>query len=239
MRYWHPIQKWECVKAGLYAESAPDGRDADASRQAYADFLGDPVRFRAALQRVLTEWPIACEQFLSNESINRIAWLGQASMCIETGVPCKYRSGFALLSEDQQATANSIADEALQAWLSARSNHIQLLLPDPKKPVRGILSKVDWYRWVWSLRGYRKDLPEEVPSEVARKQYAPSWKAIAVAILSNDVTLQSLGFSGPTSSYYSFFKQIELAERGATASIPSTSLPDASRLAHSPIPSDP
>jgi hypothetical protein len=203
------------VRAGLYDESAPDGQDADASRQAYADFLGNTELFRAALQRVLTEWPIACEQFLSNESINRIAWLGQASMCIETGTPCKYRSGFMLLSDEQQATANAIADEALQAWLATQSNPLQLLLPDPKKPVRGMRSKVDWYLWFWGLRGYRKGIPEEVPAEVTRKQYAPSWKAIAVAILSNDVTLQSLGFSGPTSAYYSFFKQIELAERDA------------------------
>lgn len=211
MRRWHPIRKWECVKAGLYAESASDGRSADASRQAYAEFLSDIPRFKKALRRVLREWPVACEQFLSNESINRIAWLGQASMCIESGVPCKYRSGFALLTDEQQRAANEAAGEALQYWLRCQRPE-QLLLPDPVKPIRGIQTKVDWYHAYWAVRGYA-DLPEEVPAEVTRKQYAPSWKAIAVAILSNDVALQSIGFSGPYSQYYSFFKQIELAER--------------------------
>lgn len=211
MRKWHPISKWESVKYGLYAEASPK-MNAEESKRAYAAFLSDEERFRKALQRVLLDWPIACEQFLSNESINRIAWLGQASMCIETGVPCKYRSGFALLSNDQQQRANAIAHEALQQWL-ARKRTVQLLLPDPVKPVRGIQSKVQWYIWFWAVRGYCKGIPEEVPAEVSRKQYAPSWKSIAVAILSNDVALQSLGFSGPYSQYYSLFKQMELAER--------------------------
>ncbi|MFZ2540967.1 MAG: hypothetical protein WAW75_04235 [Gallionella sp.] len=216
MRPWHPIRTWECVKAGLYADSPPRGMDADDARNAYAVFLADLSRFRTALERVLVDWPISCEQFLSNASINRIAWLGQASMCIETGVPCKYRSGFALLTEAQQAAANATAAEALRKW-EAKTRYFQLLLPDPPKPIRGMQAKVAWYQQFWGLRGYAKDFPEDVPHEVASKQYAPSWKAIAVAILSNDVTLQSLGFSGPQSQWYSFLKQVELSERSIGA----------------------
>ena len=43
----------------------------------------------------------------------------------------------------------------------------------------------------------------------------PSYKAIAVAILSNDVTLKSLGFSGEKSDWYSVYKKIEIEERMA------------------------
>jgi hypothetical protein len=214
MRPWYPIEQWETVTAGLYAESSPHGLDAEQSKQAYAAFLGNESRFRKALQRVLKKWPVACRQFLSNESINRIAWLGQASMCLETGVPCKYRAGFALLTDEQQAKANALAEEALRQWETGQRKSVQLRLPDPDKPVRGMHRKVEWYVSHWMLRGYQRDIPEDVPQEVTRKQYAPSWKAIAVAILSNDVALQSLGFSGPSSAYYSFFKQIELSERG-------------------------
>lgn len=213
MRVWHPIQKWESVRAGLYADGAPRRMTAERAKQAYAEFLSDSSRFSYALQRVLTEWPIACEQFLSNESINRIAWLGQAAMCIETGVPCQYRAGFALLTPEQQAEANRIADEALQEW-SKRVRPVQLLLPDPPRPNRGIHAKVQWYQRYWCVRGYRQGIPEEVPQEVTRKHYAPSWKSIAIAILSNDVALQTLGFSGPYSQYYSLLKQVELGERG-------------------------
>lgn len=212
MRYWHHIDRWESVPGGLYAEASPNGMSADDSRSAYAEFLGNTTRFRAAIDRVVKEWPIACEQFLSNPSINRIAWLGQASMCLDSRVPCKYRSGFALLDRNAQTQANALAEQALAAWLKDRMRSCQHDHATPK-PKRGIHSKIEWYIRFWKDRGYPHGIPEEVPAEVARKQYAPSWKAIAVAILGNDVTLQALGFSGPYSEYYSILKQKEFADR--------------------------
>ena len=49
--------------------------------------------------------------------MNRIAWLGQASMCYATGVPSKFCSGFNLLSNEQQEKANQIALEYLNIWM--------------------------------------------------------------------------------------------------------------------------
>ena len=91
--------------------------DKDQAMQSYRDFLSDIPRFRAAMARVVAEWPKSCEHFLTKTSTNRIAWLGQSAMCIETGVPAKFKSGFALLSDDQQRAANAAADQVLQAWL--------------------------------------------------------------------------------------------------------------------------
>jgi hypothetical protein len=50
--------------------------------------------------------------------MNRIAWLGQASMCYATGIPSKYCSGFNLLSDEQKHHANEIALVYLNKWLS-------------------------------------------------------------------------------------------------------------------------
>ena len=83
----------------------------------YAKFLKDGDRFRSALRRVLEGWVNSCEHYLSNTDMNRIAWLGQAAMCIDTGVPACYRGGFNLLSEAEQAAANTIALEGLNDWL--------------------------------------------------------------------------------------------------------------------------
>ena len=85
--------------------------------ESYAAFLRDISRFEWAMDRVLAEWPHSCEHFLSNESMNRIAWLGQSSMCIDTGVPACYRAGFKLLSEAEQAAANFAAFRRLEGWL--------------------------------------------------------------------------------------------------------------------------
>lgn len=128
MRIFHHWERWECVPAGMYEMAPPPGMTPDTAKAAYADFLSDSGRFTAALQRVIAEWPISCEQFLSNESMNRVAWLGQASMCIATGVPSRYRAGFMLLSDAEQCCANATADACLALWLR-RLEGEQLCLP--------------------------------------------------------------------------------------------------------------
>jgi hypothetical protein len=49
--------------------------------------------------------------------MNRIAWLGQASLSYAKGIPAVYRGGFNLLNDDQQEKANRIAHEYLNKWL--------------------------------------------------------------------------------------------------------------------------
>jgi len=82
-------------------------------------FLRDLPRFERGLQRILDEWKRSCEHYLSNENMNRIAWLGQASMCIETGVPACFRGGFNLLTDEEQKAADALALKYLNRWLES------------------------------------------------------------------------------------------------------------------------
>jgi hypothetical protein len=116
-RIWHPWQRWECFRAGLYGTSPPAPMSPEAALRAYAEFLSDTDRFKAALAKVLSEWTFSCEHFLSNDGINRVAWLGQASMCIDTGVPSAFRAGFKLLDEREREIANATAFQYLTIWL--------------------------------------------------------------------------------------------------------------------------
>lgn len=128
---FHRYERWECL--AMYQPMEVD-LAPDVAMQKYAEFLRDTERFEQALCRVIMEWPIACEQFLSNPSLNRVAWLGQAAMCIETGVPRKYRAGFMLLTASEQDLANAIAQRTLHEWTQkhARENqtvHSSLAAP--------------------------------------------------------------------------------------------------------------
>jgi hypothetical protein len=114
-RIYHHWNDWECVPAGMYETTC--ALSDDEAKDACASFLRDSERFKKGLRRVLTEWPISCEQFLSNESINRIAWLGQSAMCIETGIPSQFKGGFKRLSPAEQKTANALADRYLKLWI--------------------------------------------------------------------------------------------------------------------------
>lgn len=119
-RIYHTYEKWESFAAGFYETKAPDGMSKDDCEFAYRDFLKDTPRFESALERVITEWEKSCEHCLTNESMNRIAWMGQAAMCIATGVPSQFRAGFNLLSETDQRTADETALEYLNKWLAQR-----------------------------------------------------------------------------------------------------------------------
>lgn len=115
-RIFHTFEKWECHKAGFYANNK-DGMTADQCEKEYAIFLSDIPRFEEALQGVINEWINSCEHYLTNKAMNRIAWLGQAAMCYATGIPSKFCAGFNLLTTEQQDKANLSALNALNFWM--------------------------------------------------------------------------------------------------------------------------
>lgn len=115
-RIFHTFDKWECQKAGFYA-SKKEGLTKEQGQQAYADFLSNSEQFKSAAISVINEWKYSCEHYLSNKSMNRIAWIGQAAMCYATGIPSVYCSGFNLLTDEQKEQANNIALEVLNTWL--------------------------------------------------------------------------------------------------------------------------
>ena len=115
-RIFHTFDKWECHKAGFYA-SKKEGMTEQECINEYALFLNDESRFRKALQGVIDNWKNSCEHYLTNKAMNRIAWLGQAAMCYDNGIPSKYCSGYNLLTKEQQKIADSIALEYLNQWM--------------------------------------------------------------------------------------------------------------------------
>lgn len=115
-RIYHTWDKWECYPAGFY-ENQKNGISDEKCKEMYRAFLSDLDVFGNALSRVLSEWKNSCEHYLTNEAMNRIAWLGQASACIALGLPSKYRSGYFLLTDEQQKMADNLALKYLNKWL--------------------------------------------------------------------------------------------------------------------------
>jgi len=118
-RIFHTFDKWECNKAGFYESKPPKGMKADDCKEVYRSLLANIPEFEAALNVVITEWKHSCEHYLTNSAMNRIAWLGQASLCAAKGIPSEFRGGFGLLTEDQQLQADQAALRALNKWLTA------------------------------------------------------------------------------------------------------------------------
>jgi len=118
-RVFHTFDKWECVKAGFYA-TTKDGWTAEQCENAYLELLSNTVEFDKIARAMMAAWPMSCEHYLTNSAMNRLAWIGQASVCFKFGVPSRFSGGWALLTPEQQAAANVTALEALNYWLKSR-----------------------------------------------------------------------------------------------------------------------
>jgi len=73
-------------------------------------------------------------------------------------------------------------------------------------------SRIVKYIKLWEHRCYFSGIPDEVPKEI--NELCPSYKRIALAILKNDVTLKSLGFTPKVSQCYNQIKKAELIANG-------------------------
>jgi ParB-like chromosome segregation protein Spo0J len=117
-RVYHTWDKWECYRAGFYDERPKNGMSVEEGELAYEAFLSDLGQFRAALEAVTTQWKFSCEHYLTNERMNRIAWLGQASFAQALGLPSTCRGGYNRLTQEKKDAADALALEYLNKWLT-------------------------------------------------------------------------------------------------------------------------
>lgn len=118
-RILHTWDKWECYRAGFYAERPPNGMTQAQGEEEYRAFLSDLGAFEKALHTVITEWKFSCEHYLTNDRMNRIAWLGQASVAQARFIPSGCRGGYNLMADEQKRAADALALVYLNKWLEA------------------------------------------------------------------------------------------------------------------------
>lgn len=115
-RIFHTYDKWECYKCGFY-ETKKEGITHEECEKIFIDTLSDQDFFARALEGLIEEWKNSCEHYLTNSSMNRIAWLGQAAVCYATGVPSRYSSAWSRMDEKDMIEANETALKYLNIWL--------------------------------------------------------------------------------------------------------------------------
>jgi hypothetical protein len=76
-----------------------------------------------AMLDVTVQWPISCEQNLSHEEHNRIAWIGQAAVCLALGLPASVtKRCWWYLDKTLQDRANLAAERAIASWAERQSH---------------------------------------------------------------------------------------------------------------------
>jgi hypothetical protein len=118
-RVYHPYWTWEDI-----------GMWRDVSREEHkrllvvaVEFTGDAEAYGAAMLRVITEMPIACEHNLTELAMNRQAWIGHAAAYLARGCP-EYvtREAWGILTDQQRVEADAKAAHAIREWEFARKD---------------------------------------------------------------------------------------------------------------------
>lgn len=74
-------------------------------------------------------------------------------------------------------------------------------------------AKIKNYISDWEKKCYTNGIPEEAPLRLEQLNKVPSYKSIVRAIIKNDVTLKTLGFTEKKCKKYHELKRIELNSR--------------------------
>lgn len=116
-RVYHTWDKWECYPAGFFEVNAPKGLTDDDCVNRYSELLRDIPEFIRIMRLIIDEWTNSCEHNLSNERMNRIAWMGQAALCYKYKIPARFRGGYNLLSESEREDADKAALQVINEWM--------------------------------------------------------------------------------------------------------------------------
>lgn len=112
-RVYHPYNKWEELRFNMWG--AVSNKKDFLSKA--IEFTGNHVLYGSFMFRVIKEWPISCENALTDYNINRKAWIGHAACALAIQCPEDItRQAWKELSYEQQYLANAEASRAISSW---------------------------------------------------------------------------------------------------------------------------
>jgi hypothetical protein len=125
-RIYHHYEMWEDWKNGFYNNCS--GEERIIKKQSVLKMFNSEKLTLENMYRVINEWKFSCEHNLTNNSLNKIAYIGQAACCIYDKVPCDVTMEcWSELTNEVQERANKNALEVLNKWIQNNKN-IQLCL---------------------------------------------------------------------------------------------------------------
>jgi len=115
-RVYHPVDQWEEVAHGMWS----DVIDHATLLQRAIAFTGDHREYGRYMLRVVREWPVSCENALTDPFLSKLAWIGHAACALALGCPEDItRKAWSYLTDEQRLLANKAASRALREWQNA------------------------------------------------------------------------------------------------------------------------
>lgn len=125
-RIYHPYWLWEDYKAGFYDNCS--GENKEQHKKNIKKMFNDKNLTYEYMLKVIELWKYSCEHNLTNNSVNKIAYIGQAACCIYCGAPSTVTmETWSELSQEVRDRSDKIADEIITMW-NKNNKRIQLCL---------------------------------------------------------------------------------------------------------------
>ena len=118
-RIYHQWSLWEDYPCGFYNNSS--GKEKEEKLQKALDMFNNENLTIDNMLAVVNNWRYSCEHNLTNNSMNKIAYIGQAACAYYAEVPSTVTmEAWNLLSKEVQERSNRIAEEVLNIWKNNR-----------------------------------------------------------------------------------------------------------------------
>jgi len=114
-RKYHSWELWEDYKAGFYDNVSGERKNTMIKK--VVEMFSSKVLTELYMTRVIEEWFYSCEQNLTNPSMNRVAYLGQAACCLYAGCTSSITmEAWHLVSKENRDIADNIAMNVINKW---------------------------------------------------------------------------------------------------------------------------
>ena len=112
-RVYHQYTQWEEIKHNMWGTV----KDRQSYLERAVEFTGDHGLYGSYMMRVVNEWPISCENALTDESLSKRAWIGHAACALAMKCPEDIvRQAWGKLTDEKRFLANKEADRAIRVW---------------------------------------------------------------------------------------------------------------------------
>jgi len=119
-RIFHRYEYWECYKNGFFASCS--GQEKKNKILKVVELFSDQKNTYKYMKLVIDTWKNSCEHNLTNNSLNRIAWLGQSACVVFASVPYSVTmEAWHQVSKENRDKADTIAKELIEKW---ETNHL-------------------------------------------------------------------------------------------------------------------
>lgn len=114
---WRDFREWEEISHNMWGEVL----DAKYALEQAIAFTSDHKLYGSYMNRVVLEWPVSCENALTDPHLNRKAWLGHAAVALALNIPEDItRKAWGFLTDEQKFLANNEAERNIAIWERGR-----------------------------------------------------------------------------------------------------------------------